>query len=264
MTTTDESSRVRREQLSPWLWRFVRDEPRPDGTTFVLAPFGGGSAYSVADWAGRLLEPGETALAVQYPGRGPRGGEPPAASLAELARQAAAEVVRVTTGPVVLAGHSFGAVVCHEMAVHLEAHGRTVELLVVSAARPPELTGMDLHRIATMDRAQWRDELAGNGLLESGPVVTDDLLDLLIPVLRADYLMLGRHTRATGPVRCPVLALGGADDPQVGAEHLAGWRRHTTGPFAHASLPGGHFYYRQQLSPFCARIRSALLEKRGD
>jgi surfactin synthase thioesterase subunit len=261
--TAVREPRLRREQLSPWIWQFVRDGPSSP-TTFVLAPFGSGSAYSVADWATHLLAPGETALAIQYPGRGPRGGEPPAASLADLAKAAANDVMRFTEGAVVLGGHSFGAVVGHEMAVHLEANGRKVELLVLSAARPPEQTGMDLRHVMAMDRSQWRAELSRNDLLEGDATVMDDLLDLLIPVLRADYLLLGRHARAGGPVRCPVLALGGEDDPHVSAAHLAGWRPHTAGPFSRVLLPGGHFYFRHQLPQFAGHVRDALQHARGD
>jgi pyochelin biosynthetic protein PchC len=48
----------------------------------------------------------------------------------------------------------------------------------------------------------------------------------------------------------PVVALGGAGDPQVTAEHLAPWAEVTTGAFALRTFAGGHFYFQTEESFF--------------
>src|SRR5438045_2684909 len=107
-----------RRRLSPLLWRFG-EAGAADGVTFVLAPFAGGSAYSLVDLPPRLMRPGDTVLVVQYPGRGPRISEPHASSLPELAEEVARDIVRHGTGKLVLAGHSMGGVLCYEVASRL-------------------------------------------------------------------------------------------------------------------------------------------------
>ena len=250
---------IRRRRVTPWLWRYG-DQVSTATPTFVLAPFGGGSAYSVAEWTTDLLAAGHTALAVQYPGRGPRASEPHAQRLTDLATHATADLLRYTEGPLVLVGHSFGAVLCHEITVRLEAAGRPVDLLVVSAARPPGHNRLVPEQVLGMDRAAWQAELSGNEFDEQ-LMSQPEVLDMVIPVLRADYLLLSRHNQASGVVSCPVLAMGGDQDPWVTPRHLAAWAELTTGECATAVLPGGHFYYRDQLRTFSRLIHRAIASR---
>ncbi|GLZ31999.1 thioesterase [Lentzea sp. NBRC 105346] len=247
---------VSRSRLTPLLWRFG-DAADAGGVTFVLAPFAGGSAYSLATLPPRLLRPGDTALVVQYPGRGPRITEPHASGLAELAEEAARDIVRHADGPLVLAGHSMGGVLCYELASLLTAMGRPPAWVVVSAARAPDRTRLDPERVLSMGREDWLAEIAAGALVP--PADVSEVADLLIPVMRADYLMLARYRPVHGPLAVPLLALGGAADPWVTDDHLAAWEPWTAGDFERRTLPGGHFYYRDRLAEFCAAIRGGPL-----
>ncbi|MFJ9151304.1 thioesterase II family protein [Streptomyces sp. NPDC102270] len=251
---------VSRRRLTPSLWRFG-DAGDADGVTFVLAPFAAGSAYSLADLPPRLVRPGDTALVIQYPGRGPRITEPHATDLSELAEQAARDIVRHSTGPLVLAGHSMGGVLCYEIASLLTAMGRAPAWVVVSAARPPDLVRISSEKVLSMGRGDWLAEIAEGVVAMGSPAEADEVADLVIPVMRADYLMLARYRPRHGPLSVPLLALGGAADPWVTDDHLAGWQAWTVGDFGCGTLPGGHFYYREQLAEFCGAVRSGPLRK---
>jgi len=245
---------VSRRPLTPLLWRFG-DAGDPRGVTFLLAPFAGGSAYSLADLPPRLVRPGDTALVVQYPGRGPRITEPHASDLLELAEEAARDVAQHGTDTLVLAGHSMGGVLCYEIASLLTAMGRAPVWVVVSAARPPECNRLDSARVLSMGHADWLAEIAEGAVAVGSPAEAYELADLLIPVMRADYLMLARYRPVHGPLTVPLLALGGTVDPWVADDHLAAWQAWTVGDFEGRMLPGGHFYYREQLAEFCGAIR---------
>jgi surfactin synthase thioesterase subunit len=249
---------ISRRRVTPWLWRYGEPVYDPTKPTFVLAPFAGGSAYSLAEWAPYLMTDGHGVLAVQYPGRGPRATEPNAQDMAVLANNTTADLLRHTEGPLILVGHSMGGVVCHEVAVRLEAAGRRVDLLVVSASRPPGHARLTPEEILAMDRPAWRLELSnedsGAGVVAAQP----DLLDLIIPTMRADYLVLARHAQATGVVSCPILSIGGDRDPWVTRTQLTAWSGLTTGEFTTTVLPGGHFYYQNQLTAFSQLIHNAL------
>src|SRR5207248_2242574 len=52
------------------------------------------------------------------------------------------------------------------------------------------------------------------------------------------------------PLPCPIRAYGGADDPNLGREHLEPWARETTASFALRLFPGGHFYLQQNPDEF--------------
>ena len=254
---------VRRRRITPWLWRYgepVYDMSRP---AFVLVPFAGGSVYSVAEWTSHLMAEGHGVFAVQYPGRGPRVTEPHAREMAVLANNAAADLLRHSEAPLVLIGHSMGGAVAHEIAVRLEAAGRQVDLLVVSAARPPGFNRISEEQVLAMDRAAWQEELATTGFGEDHLLTQPEVLDTVIPVLRADYLLLSRHTEPTGIVTTPILAMGGDQDPRVTPKHLSAWANLTTGECATAVLPGGHFYYRDHLATFSRLIHRAMSQVRS-
>ncbi|MFJ3644374.1 thioesterase II family protein [Streptomyces sp. NPDC090108] len=245
-----------RRPLTPLLWRFG-GAGEEGGVTFVLAPFAGGSAYSLADLPPRLLRPGDTALVIQYPGRGPRIGEPHASGLSGLAQEAARDIVRhAGDGPLVLAGHSMGGVLCYEIAALLTEMGRPPAWVAVSAARPPDRQRLDAEKVLAMGRGEWLAEMAEGAAAAGAPAGADEFADMVIPVMRADYLMLARYRPRHGPLSVPLLALGGADDPWVSDGHLAGWRAWTTAGFGYRTLPGGHFYYRDQGAEFCGAIRN--------
>lgn len=250
---------MNRRRLSPALWRLGETDPAGAERTFVFAPFGGGSAYAVAEWAGELVRPGEAAVAVQYPGRGPRHLEPNATALAALAAECAAAVHAHCPGPLVLVGHSLGGVLCYEIALALEDLGADVELLAASAARPPDDQRLDARAVLAMSRDDWISEVASGGHVDVSDAELADVADLMIPVLRADYLLLARYAPAgRRPVRAGLLALGGRDDPWVTSAHLAGWSRWTTGSFGSRMVDGGHFYYRDRLAVFGRSIRERL------
>ncbi|MCK7621799.1 alpha/beta fold hydrolase [Streptomyces sp. RS10V-4] len=252
---------MRRHRLTPLLWEFTEQpaHPEPPPRTFVLAPFGGGSAYALGEWVPDLRAPGERVLALQYPGRGPRSAEPHATDLTALADAAANDIAAATEGPLVLVGHSLGAVLGYEIAHRLHDLGRPVELLAVSAARPPDLQRLDPAAVLAMTRDDWIEELATGGNAELGESPLAEVADLAIPVLRADYLLLARYRPGPPrPLTCPLLALGGAADPWVARPYLDAWRSWTTGPFAAAVLPGDHFYYRGATAAFGGLIRARL------
>ena len=71
----------------------------------------------------------------------------------------------------------------------------------------------------------------------------EELLQLLLPALRADMQLLETYEYAEEPpLETDVLALGGSEDRAVTATALADWRRHTSQRFSSRLVPGGHFF----------------------
>lgn len=230
------------------LWHYGSEEP---SRTFVLAPYAGGSALAFADWIPRLAAPDEAAFVLRYPDAGVAGA---GRSLGALADDAAAAVQVATDGPLVLIGHSLGAIVAYELALRLE-QVRSVHLLVVSASRPPGAARLSVDDVLRMTVSQWRDEILAHGLVDEELVAAPGMLDLVVPPLRATYLMLARHPPPTRRVSCPVLVIGGGADTEAPPELLDGWAARTSGGCTTEVYSGGHFYYRSQLSDVCQKIR---------
>jgi surfactin synthase thioesterase subunit len=221
----------------------IRQLRRTTGATrtVVIFPHAGGSANFYRGWA---TERGDVDfLAVQYPGRADRLADPCHRDLTELADELTADLQALPSRPSTFVGHSMGAVVAFEVARRWEAAGRAPVTLVASAARAPHDPCHVVDRDTPWDEKRAIDSLAATGQVDPKAFVDSGLGELVLPYLRADFEMLQRYEYVAGPpLNGEILAVTGADDPDVTAAHARLWRELTTGGFRHEELPGGHFY----------------------
>jgi surfactin synthase thioesterase subunit len=230
MPRTDDADR--------WIRRF---HPAPDaGTRLVCLPHAGGSA-SFYFPVSRALSPSLDVLAVQYPGRQDRMGEPPVGDLDELADRAFAALSGWLDRPAVLFGHSLGATVGFEVARRMQATGRAPVALVVSARRAPSVQRPETVHLRSDDGLLA--ELTGLSGTDPRLLGDPDLLRAVLPVLRSDYRAAETYRYRPGPrLTCPVTALTGDEDPKVTLDEARAWGGHTDAGFEFHVFAGGHFY----------------------
>ncbi|GID33112.1 thioesterase II family protein [Paractinoplanes brasiliensis] len=225
------------------------------GRRLVCLPHAGGTANAYRTWQDGLPV-GTIVHAVQYPGRQDRLREPPATSVEQLAGPIADALGPLAGSPLVLFGHSMGAVVAYEVTLELERrHGPVVDLLIVSGSRAPDQreTG-DKHLLTDQELAA---EIA-RGDESFGELARDpELLGLVLPAIRADYRLLAGYRRGAVAVGAPIVAFGGVDDPEVNRAELAAWSGFTRAGFGLRDFPGGHFYLTDE-PPILAALAEVL------
>jgi medium-chain acyl-[acyl-carrier-protein] hydrolase len=92
----------------------------------------------------------------------------------------------------------------------------------------------------------------------------DQLIDLLLPALRADFQLAVEYEPPAGPpLTCPLTAFAGARDPHVTVEDMAGWRRHTRSSFYLHTLDSGHGLVRDRAAELTSAIAAALTQERS-
>jgi medium-chain acyl-[acyl-carrier-protein] hydrolase len=70
-----------------------------------------------------------------------------------------------------------------------------------------------------------------------------ELMDLMIPLLRADFEVCQTYNYTEEPaLDCPITAFGGLYDESVKSEMVAAWREQTTSSFRLCIMPGDHFF----------------------
>lgn len=242
----------------PWIVR-PRPHPRPALRLFCL-PYAGGGAPIFHSWAA-ALPAGIELCPVQYPGRGSRLAEPPHRTIASLAQALLPALRPLLDRPFALFGHSMGALLGFELARMLHHEGRSPAQLFVSAHRAPQLpdTEEPLHALPEPELIEQLRKLNGT---PPEILAHAELLELMLPVLRADFAACETYAYAPGPpLACPLTAFGGLRDPHVPREALAAWQTQTSGPFALRMFPGDHFFLSSDQQQLLAAIARDLSQR---
>jgi pyochelin biosynthetic protein PchC len=245
-----------------WLRRY--HDAESGAVRLLCFPHAGGSASFFFPLA-RQLSPHAETFAVQYPGRQDRRTERPAASIAELADGVVAALADQDdgrAGPLVLFGHSLGAVVAFEVARRLERGplAGPAALIVSGRRAPSRQTAETLH---LHDDSGVLTQLHRLGGTEVEVLADEDLLRTILPAVRADYRALAAYAEAVaeeaaGPVACPIVAMAGVDDPVAPVDDALAWSQFTTGGFESEVFPGGHFYLSAHKERVAESIRRVL------
>lgn len=211
--------------------------------TLVCFPFGGGHSGAFRHWAARL--PSDVRLlGVDLPGRGARFGETLLTNLDAILRPLLAACVALDPEkPFVFYGHSLGATIAFELARALARVGRPLpHHLVVGGRGAPDLPRRSAP-IAGLPDDVFLAEVSKYQGLPDEVLAHQELLDLFLPLLRADFGVSERYVYRSGPpLAVPITALGGRSDPMVDVATLTGWSRQTSTTFASRIFDGGHFF----------------------
>ncbi len=223
-------------------------------------PFAGGSATYYADWAEHCAGPVQL-VPVLLPGRGARMTEPSAKDMIELADEIAGTIAG-EPGRVLLYGHSMGAILAFEVARRLRDLDREVEHLFVSG-RPAPTIVRPKEPVSDLPRAAFVQMLRDYGAADPTILEHDELLDLLMPMIRADFAMIeGYRCRPLPLLTCPVSAWCGDADAEVPPDTMRGWGDRTTGEFTLSVLRGGHFFLTEHRAEIMRAVHAAVRRER--
>ncbi|MDO8310380.1 MAG: alpha/beta fold hydrolase [Sideroxyarcus sp.] len=241
-------------QHSPWLVRQVAPTCRLRLYCFCYA---GGSASAFANWQADL-DPSIEVVAVELPGRGRRFGEPPTTSLKFVSETVGRLIAAEGDIPFAFFGHSLGALIAFEVTRFLQQNHLPMpqELMVSGASAPQYRRKMHLH---LLDDDTLIDELRKyNG---TPPAVLEhrELMELLLPMIRADFSIAGEYEYVSAPVlNLPLTVLMGREDDNADGNFVDGWKKETSGECHIAWFEGGHFFIHSQRAAVLECIKSRL------
>ncbi|WP_147197601.1 alpha/beta fold hydrolase [Pantoea sp. MBD-2R] len=212
----------------------------------ICFPYAGGST-AVFRGLAQLL-PDIEVHTPELPGRGSRMNEAAHASMEALAEQMMTELAPHFERPFALFGHSMGAALAFEIVGRLPLSARAnLRHLFVSACPAPGYPSRRYKQLQGLNDADFVEELRRLGGTPSEVLDNAELMELLLPMLRADFTAVENHQARSGTLLdASVTALVGDRDDKVSAEAAAGWRNTTRGSFESHILPGDHFFLRPQ------------------
>ncbi|MFG2957399.1 thioesterase II family protein [Streptomyces sp. NPDC048291] len=237
-----------------WVRRY-RDDDRCE-TKLVCFPAAGAGASAYRTWAGRLSSD-VGVLAVRYPGREDRFGDPFPPRLEALADDIADALQELTRHRLVLFGHSMGASLAHEVALRFQERGCPPAALCVSGRRPT-------HALAGRQMISGTDEeiiahVVSFDASRAAVFADPDLREIVLPAVRADYHLVDDYAGGRRPLLdCPVYGYTGDSDSEVTPEQMRRWAELTRDSFRLRVLPGGHFYLRAEEPGLLADLSAVL------
>lgn len=228
--------------------------PRPGARVrLVCFPYAGGNAQTYRKWP-QLLPDTVEVHAINLPGRMPRLAEAPLPSIAAIVDALAPRIAQLGDRPLVLCGHSMGAVNAFETARALQRLGHPVAHLAVSARTAPQLPQRrrQIHALSPDDFIGELRKMAGT----PDEVLRDaELMELLLPALRADFTAIETYKPLSdAKLDCNISVFGGRTDPDVMLDDLLGWQDQTNGMALVEMLEGGHFFIDTDPRPMLATL----------
>lgn len=223
-------------------------------------PYAGGGALIFRTWADGLPADVEV-CPVQLPGRGTRLMEPPFTQLLPLIQALAQALLPLLDKPFAFFGHSLGALVSFELARQLRRqYGVQPVRLFVSAGRAPQLPhrGLPVH---TLPEGDFLAELRRLNGTPRAVLEHEELMQIALPILRADFAVYETYVYATEPpLNCPISTFGGLRDRTVSQSDLEAWREQTSGSFSLQMFSGDHFFLTTT-QPLLLRVLSQELHR---
>ncbi|MFE4449736.1 thioesterase II family protein [Streptomyces sp. NPDC056796] len=220
----------------------------------VAFPYAGGGAGAFNDWH-TVLAGDCTLIPVHLPGRERRFHERPYRRMTHLVRDLIEEIGPLMSRPVLFWGHSMGASVSVALTLELTRQGYPppVHLLLSGAGSPDRRVAKDL--VHVLDDEGLTARLRQYEGTPAEVLDNPDLLQLVLPVIRADFELLETWSRPL-PQALPALltVLYGEDDRSVSAHQVDGWHSYSDLPVTLRSFSGGHFFIRSHAEEIAAVI----------
>lgn len=247
-------------------WRARPGEPARDPQTtetrlFCFAHAGGGAAV-FRNWQ-KALPVSVEVFGVVLPGREKRFQEPAVPRVGALVADLASAIAPFSDRKIALYGHSLGGLLAFEVARRLaERHHIQVAHLIVAGAVAPQFLppANQLHKIEK--DSEFIASLSDFGGMQSDVLAVPELLEMLIPVLRADIEAYETYSYVPGgsleKMPWPLTVLGGQSDATVSRDELLGWQAHAGGSFTLELFAGDHFFTQGEERALLAYLSKRL------
>lgn len=220
---------------------FPKPNPQANLRLFCF-PYAGGNAMSFRRWENSLPNTIEV-CPLELPGRGTRIMEEPLTDFSQLIFAITEAIVSYLDKPFAFFGHSMGSIVSFEVARLLQKYYVLSPVhLFISGRGAPQIP-LEIKPIHTLPQHEFIEELRRMNGTPQEVLDNAELMELLLPMLRADFKLIENYTYTSAqPIPCPITAFGGKQDYKVSCDRLQAWQEQTTAKFAMQMFPGDHFF----------------------
>jgi medium-chain acyl-[acyl-carrier-protein] hydrolase len=217
-------------------------KPKPQAALRIFCfPYAGGGASVFRNWD-KDLPPTIELCPVQLPGRETRVVEPAYSRIESLVKTLSLELKPFLGIPYVFFGYSMGALIAFELARVLASQSSGPSHIFL-AARPGPCLPSPYPRTDMLSTPEFIEELKRRGGISNVVQENHELLNMVLPTVRADFALCENYTYTPGKILgCPLSIFGGTADPNIPEHNLAAWSTETTSSCNVRMFVGDHFF----------------------
>ncbi len=233
-------------------------KPKPKAKLRLFCfPYAGGGSSVFRTWSDNLPDWVEV-CPVQLPGRENRILEKPFHQIVDLVPSIAQAIKPYLGLPFALFGHSMGAWIAFELAHHLHKNfDLLTQHLFVSGRFSPQIA--DKKTLHKLPDKEFRENLEMYGGTPKAVLESDELMELLRPILRADFSICETYVyQQNSPLTCPISVFGATADHFVDSDKLIEWQKETLKNFRVEIFNGDHFFLRNYQKELLTSITKDL------
>ncbi|BAZ20930.1 putative thioesterase [Kalymmatonema gypsitolerans NIES-4073] len=227
-------------QVNSWV---TCPKPNPHASLRLFCfPYAGGSSLIFRTWVNSLPKSLEV-CPVELPGRLTQMKSPPFTRMEPLVSAIAPILLPYLDKPFALFGHSMGALVSFELTRLLRREYDISPIhLFISGHRAPQIPDLD-PPIHALDEPEFIEDLRRLNGTPKAVLENAELMQLLIPILRADFAVLETYVYSPAPtLNVPITVFGGLQDSEVSSSELQAWQEQTNAAFSRQMFSGDHFF----------------------
>jgi medium-chain acyl-[acyl-carrier-protein] hydrolase len=212
-------------------------------TKLFCFPYAGGSSSIYKSWE-KLLSTWIELHPIELAGHGKRMTEPFYHNFEE-AIEDIFEYVRpyLDKFPYAFFGHSMGALIAYELTCKiLQTNYKAPIHLFLSGRTPPHIK-KDKY-LSDLPYEQFKNELLKIGGTPEDVFNHPELLELVIPILRADFKLLESYDfqQSDLKINCDITVFSGLNDLEVTSDDILQWNDYTQKKLVIHSFEGDHFF----------------------
>jgi medium-chain acyl-[acyl-carrier-protein] hydrolase len=229
--------------MKPSPWFVPLRESNGSKIRLVCFHSAGGHANNFRSWVTSLPKEIDV-IGIELPGRGRRFSEPLVQNYIEVVDPLLSTFATTQDKPLILYGHSLGAILAYELVRALSDRQMRIPLaLIVAACAPPHVLSKHIP-ISELRDSEFVAALRDYNGTKEEVFEHDELVNLVLPMLRADFRMGEKYPRGAGApaVSCPITAVGADQDRWITSDEIYAWRQMTSAKFSARIISGDHFF----------------------
>ena len=218
-------------------------------------PYAGGNASIYLPFKALMGEEIEL-VAVQLPGRSERMFEDAFTDMDVLVETLYKQISSTLHEPFAFFGHSMGGIIAYALTKKIESFSRfKPEFTIISASKPSALLHQSQKHL--LDDKGLIDVLKAHKASPKEVLESKELMDLILPTIRADYQLIETYVIPKGRLlETPLVLFNSEED--MSKETIGQWQAYFKDEAKYVLFEGGHFFIHSQVEKMADEIKKLL------